>query len=556
MNLPSLRRKSLYKPGSRQVLDERIYKSPSIPGAGWSPPPCQQPAPFSSLMRSRGGSRSVVPWESLTGEILAASRVYPGNNYRLQKVIQKLQAGDGARIAVAGGSVTLGYICDGSSSPEMQTHGRLKAWSCAWPQRLQEWLWLAYPSTPRDRLQVVNIAKQATTMQWAATFLSSYAKSLGHDVREFDLFIVDYEINDQHAGRDMTQVLVAATEELLVQLLTLPQAPAVLFFFAGTAEMNAVKGAAGRDDPKFIDARPWIQEEQMPLIRHYQVPALSWRDAFWPVAYSPSRQRHPLLDCHDNIHPTHCLHYVWAALVADLLRHQAEIYCRHTGRQSSSYEPATGTRMAPHANERGLFRKSTSYTVPENRLLAGGFKKARHEAHYRMLTMLSVDVGREKFLPSEVNPPGGWQFREDMPGKPGWIVEGPGGGEEICFDVLFSRRIVLGYLRSYENMAQVQVFMDKLIAPPGGSSKPGSSPPKYSVVMSEWTPKRAASAAKVLDATWHGKSSQYYQATVVNNAAVQKPPMWVRVRLRRVPTKGKGKPRGLNKFKLLAVLSY
>eukprot|EP00899_Mesostigma_viride_P016241 jgi/Mesvir1/24618/Mv21931-RA.1 len=551
-------------------------------------PACHEPPTFASVMKSRTGS--IVPWDSLTSEMLTRSRVYPGNKYRLQKVAQKLQHGQGIRIAVAGGSVALGTPCEPKKEGELKP--RVCPWT-AWSSRLEEWLHAAYSSTPRDRIQVVNMARAATTSQWAATFLAGFAQQLGHPLSQFDMIIVDYENNDQHAGRDMVNTILVAAEELLVQLLELPQEPAVLYLFSGTKAFLAMKTRKpkGPKDPKFLNARPWMEDEQMRLLRHYQVPALSWRDAIWRAAFSRGR-RHPLLDCHDATHPTQCLHYVWAAVVADLLRHEARAYCMRagnaldagmsTGKQSrndhggqaaggvsgvhqSMPKFATGGhQVAPRPSHaaREMLGPAMSYQLPANRLTGGNKVPAKG---LQPLTLLSVDVGRDRFHCSEMRPPGSWQFREDVPGKIGWIVEGPGSGEEISFDVLFSRRIVMAYLRSYENMGQVQVFVDNLLVPNSGNGSFSSRESEFvpaqkmgddTTQESRLLVQRAALPAKVLDGLWKSRSSQYFQMTIVDSV-VKKEPVWVRVRLGRLASsKGKGPSRGKNKFKLLAVISY
>eukprot|EP00899_Mesostigma_viride_P016195 jgi/Mesvir1/24577/Mv21906-RA.2 len=437
------------------------------------------------------------------------------------------------------------------------------------------------------------MARGATTSQWAAAFLAGFAEQLGHPLSEFDLIIVDYENNDQHAGKEMVKTILEAAEELLMQLLELPQEPAVLYLFSGAKAFLAMKtrNPKGPKDPKFLNARPWMEDEQMRLLRHYQVPALSWRDAIWRAAFSRGR-RHPLLDCHDATHPTQCLHFVWAAVVADLLRHEARAYCMRAGNlldagmstdkqlrsdhhgqaaggvsgvhQSMPKSATGGRQVAPRPSHaaREMLGPAMSYQLPANRLTGGNKVPVKG---LQPLTLLSVDVGQDRFHCSEMRPPGSWQFREDVPGKIGWIVEGPGSGEEISFDVLFSRRIVMAYLRSYENMGQVQVFVDKLVVPTGGNASSPSSQSESSSAQKmgdDMTQKpkylvhRATSPAKVLDGYWKSRSSQYFQMTIVDSVAKQEP-VWVRVRLSRLSSsKGKGPSRGTNKFKLLAVISY
>eukprot|EP00899_Mesostigma_viride_P016246 jgi/Mesvir1/24622/Mv21933-RA.4 len=450
-------------------------------------------------------------------------------------------------------TVAFGYGCDGDQAGEQAlVRGRAQPWDCAWSAKLEEWLHAAYPSTPRDRIQVVNMAKPSTTTQWAATFLSGFAEHLGHPLSDFDIFFIDYEINDERSGPpdEVKKLIPASAEQLLIKLLSLPQQPAVVFLFTGNLNLNALTAVAGPDDPKYLLARPWIEDEEMKVLRYYQIPALSWRDAFWHNAFLPDGTRNPLMKCQDDKHPSGCLHAVWAALVANLLVDEVDLYCRE---KHQKLAPTLATNSGDALWHSATFQ-SPRYTLPSGRLLKGGFKEMQGEVFSSALTTLTVDHGQDKFVPSEVAPKGSWQFREDVPGKPGWIIEGPGGGEEISFDVLFSRRIVLGFMSSYENMGQVQVFVDKLQPAPGAAlpSEPTTEPGQLIVV------KQAEAPANVVDSLWRIQASQYTQKTVLYLSVPKKPPIWVRVRLRRMNAKkvqSRLGSRGNNKFKLLAVIS-
>eukprot|EP00899_Mesostigma_viride_P016264 jgi/Mesvir1/24639/Mv21948-RA.1 len=496
---------------------------------------------------------SMVPWEGLTDRMLLLSRANTGSNYRLQRAIHKLQQGQGVKIAVAGGSVAFGYGCEGGRAGEQALErGQHKAWDCAWSALLQEWLHAAYSSTPRDRIQVVNMAKPSTTTQWAATFLSGFAEHLGHPLSEFDIFFIDYEINDEKAGsvEEIKKLIPASAEQLLIKLLSLPQQPAVVFLFTGNMEMNRMVAIKGPTDQGYFNGRPWIEDEEMKVLRYYQVPTLSWRDALWPNAFLPNGTRNPLVGCQDGKHPSICIHSIWAAIVANLLREEVSLYCREEHEKLS--------RIVGSASSAALWQaasfQSPRYELPRRRLFKTGFKQMQGEVFSAALTTLTVDHGQDKFVPSEMRPAKSWKFREDVPGKPGWIVEGPGGGEELSFDVQYSRRLVLAFMSSYENMAQAQVFIDSLQPVPGAGVPSDGIPQPGQLKVT----KRATSPATVVDSLWHIKASQYSQKTVLYASSPKKPPIWIRVRIRRLdPKKSKSKVgRGPNKFKLLAVLSY
>eukprot|EP00899_Mesostigma_viride_P019393 jgi/Mesvir1/27455/Mv07238-RA.3 len=458
-------------------------------------------------------------------------------------------------------SVTLGVRCDASAGLHLGPYEVEVTRPCAWPSRLAEWLHRAYPDTPRDTLEVVNMARHATTTQWAAGHVLSLANVTGQSLEDVDLFFIDFETNDQfHADQENIQ---GDLEDLLLQLLSLPQQPAIVCWFTGTVELNSMgtntykggdkrkseHGITDANDPEYFKARPWIEDEEMRLLRYYGIPALSWRDAFWPFVFTPNGQRNPLVECHNYFHPGACLHYVWAAVTAHLFRVETQFFCNEAAHRSLSAAPsAVNPETSPG--------ESSSEWVPAFPVvrISDGKPTNLHAGSALPLSMLSVDLGEAAFVPAEVDPPGRWQYREDIPGKPGWIVEGPGGGEEISFDVMVQHKIVVGFMSSYENMGQVEVFVDTVKAGTGDSI-PGAGG-KSSLKQAEVTIERAIRPGAILDSLWHVQSSQYSQKTVyeISGAKLTLP---VRVRIKRVEPAGDSMvDRGLNKFKLLSILSY
>eukprot|EP00899_Mesostigma_viride_P015591 jgi/Mesvir1/24032/Mv10770-RA.2 len=467
-----------------------------------------------------------------------------------------------------GSPVTLGFKCESPSAGKVPKELVRMPHPCAWPARLVDWLHRVYPDTPEEAIELVNLGQWATTSEWAAAQLLPLAQIRGDRLEEVDLFIVDYEINDEQSSRVRPAEMHARTESLLLQLLTLPQKPAVVYFFTGTQQSNSMAMAFDAKDEAYFQARPWLEDEEMRVLRYYDVPALSWRDAFWHVAFSPDGERHPFLECHNLDHPGGCLHCLWAAVAANMFRVEMQALCSEAAWGEDTISAAQGepgnaslltssddlpaklfqhlvkpasitTFLALHQNKTSSPPRSSAGEP------AGGSIMAARD--FSPLTMLSVNLGEAAFTPVETTPPGQWQFREDVPGKPGWIVEGPGGGEEISFDVMMRRRLVVGFMSSYENMGRVEVYVDKLIEAHGQND----SSPKLLELS-----RRADMPATVLDSLWQARSSQYSQKTVVD-VPPKAQPIPVRVRLRRIePTRHEKTARGLNKFKLLAILSY
>lgn len=174
---------------------------------------------------------------------------------------------------------------------------------------------------------------------------------------------------------------------------------------------------------------------EIPIIKHYQVPVVHFRDAVWPTISEPKQS----LPCYWNglSHPDAVAHELVASLVANGLAYsifasEAIGNCPFHGPQSLSVPP---------------FHQQL-----ELRRFCSGIQGS--------LCMRADTPESFQALGSI-----GWKFREDVIGKPGWLYEGGNmSGSDIAiiwFRVHFSEapRLEVTFLRTYENIGQVRMLI-------------------------------------------------------------------------------------------------
>ena len=236
-----------------------------------------------------------------------------------------------------------------------------------------------------------------------------------------DLFLVDYTVNDGLAD----PMIPPATEFLVKFLLTLPQAPALVYLetfprvFLGRRRLYFCKFA--------VNTFPHWQ-----ALRRAAVPVISYYDAvckapeglpFWEP------QPHPYCESHEHV----------ARVVVGYLLQWMHRFC------AAPAPPADDHPRAPLAQ-----------VFPE------------FECGRRPVFQHSACEGPDRL---RVLPDPFWRFEEDVPGKPGWIAQ-RGHTATISFPLHHSAGpgLLLGvsYLKTYEDIGRVTCWF----AWRGGHSPP------------------------------------------------------------------------------------
>lgn len=202
-----------------------------------------------------------------------AGLLHSGNTGRLHRFFARARAGETLTVGAIGGSITEGAA---ASCPEKR-----------YAHRIFHWLKTQYP---RANWHFVNAGIGATTSLYGAFRVKEHL--LRHQP---DLVLVDFSVNDgNHVPYGETY------EGLLRQILAEPQKPAVLLF--------AMMWKGG------VNA----QDTHAPVARHYNLPYLSFRDAFWPEVEAGRIRWETLIT--DDVHPNDEGH----GCIANMAKHYLE----------------------------------------------------------------------------------------------------------------------------------------------------------------------------------------------------------------------------------------
>lgn len=196
-----------------------------------------------------------------------------GDPARLQAVLAKFRRGEAVTLAAIGGSITAGGL-------------QTKDPANRYIRRMADWFTREYPNT---EVRFVNAGIGGSNSNYGAMRLRMDV--LDHKP---DLVVVEYAVNDL-PGR----LFAESYEGVLRQILNEPQKTAVIeLFFMHNKGENA-------------------QEWQEMLGRHYNVPMVSFRDAWWPE-FTDARAVWADLYA-DEVHPNDTGHLLASDLLIALL---------------------------------------------------------------------------------------------------------------------------------------------------------------------------------------------------------------------------------------------
>lgn len=226
------------------------------------------------LLLAQFFSVSLVAVEPVTAELIQArGLVSQGNLARLQAVLAKANRGEAITVAAVGGSITAG----GQATKSAESR---------YVQRVSAWFRQTYPQA---KVSFRNAGIGGTNSYYGALRLPEDV--LAHQP---DFVVVEYAVNNM-ADRPFAE----SYEGVLRQLLQAPQQIAVLelFFMHKNGE----------------NAQTW----QEMLGRHYGLPMVSFRDAWWPEL---TAGRTPWEDLYaDEVHPKDAGHLRASDLLIALL---------------------------------------------------------------------------------------------------------------------------------------------------------------------------------------------------------------------------------------------
>jgi lysophospholipase L1-like esterase len=242
--------------------------------------------------------------------------VSAGNTERLQRVLLKAQRGEKVVLGFLGGSITQGAW---ATTPEHR-----------WVNHVADWWRQTFPQA---QFELVNAGIGATGSDIGAFRVQR--DLLSHQP---DFVMVDFAVNDldKHA-------CLETMEGVTRRILSAPNQPALLYMFL----MNNEGGN--------------LQDWHAMIGRHYGLPMLSFRDAYWPEIQSGRMAWHEIIK--DEVHPNDHGHEVCAGLVTHYLNEVRRTLPRKVA-------AATASLPAPLISD--LFARTQI-------LNAEGLKPTRHE---------------------------------------------------------------------------------------------------------------------------------------------------------------------------------
>ena len=315
---------------------------------------------------------------------------------------------------------------------------------CAWPARLA----LLLKDAHSPKVTVSNIAQPS----WGYKHWIESGKL--QELGGADLVIIDLAVNTQNYLDAFAQM--RHLDCLLHGILAGPDAPAVLFvetfrscafedadcdFHCAPLEQGSMAvdiGSGGVKNYTWCNRWWTVQDIDRPVLRHYQLPMASYRDAVWPSLPSPNDH----LPCFWNglNHPDAFAHAVLARVV---------FFSFEQALRAVQNEPAGRACPKPEVK---LFHQ---------RLPVGVFCSQRKRALGES-PVLSVRIPHA-FRP--VFSSGDWASREDVPGKLGWIGESfdKSVNHAVGFAVNFSAdpRLEVSFLKTYERIGRVTMFLGR-----------------------------------------------------------------------------------------------
>ena len=210
---------------------------------------------------------------SATDSVIRRSLVSEGDPRRLLAVFEKARRGEPITVAAVGGSITAGG---------RQTQDPANRYI----QQVAKWFELRFP---KSKISFVNAGIGGTNSFYGAMRLQRDVLS-----KSPDLVIVEWAVNNQ-PGKEFAE----SYEGALRQILRAPGKIAVieLFFMHKDGE----------------NAQMW----QEILGRHYQLPMVSFRDAWWPEFHCGRAQWDDMYA--DVVHPNDAGHLLAAKFLSNLL---------------------------------------------------------------------------------------------------------------------------------------------------------------------------------------------------------------------------------------------
>lgn len=368
----------------------------------------------------------------------AAAKAINGSR-RILDVVRRSRLRE-VSILILGGSMTLGH--DAECPRACFTSNECP---CGWPKQLSRVL-----SAGGARVRITTKAVGGTSSKWALHNAATWAGSS----EPYDLVIIDYVVNDAGAYEwnvyNSTVDFLATSEALVRQVLSMPQAPALLMLHTVPAALRSCNW----------DLLRW----QRPLLDYYGVPVLSFAHAILPSLNVSSGTSAARLErfwgrCPGTFHVDKGVHFTVAQLVASFWWHLTTVSWLRAPLAPLAYSSPALLPPALHGGSAPMCadRPSVSFSAQEASQQAGMSGAGARDAAGTHVPLMG----------------GAWRLGEEELGKPGWILPAAalgsatrgsswtGKDDALRFLMAFSSTptLVITALTSYSNMGEYQVCL-------------------------------------------------------------------------------------------------
>ncbi|CAE7201174.1 unnamed protein product [Symbiodinium sp. CCMP2592] len=372
-------------------------------------------------------------------EIWRASRDIPTEaGYRLQAMLLRLAIGQTARIMVFGGSMTFGEGC----CPKRNLTCLHKRTMCAWPSDFLHRLRQAFPSSEVEmELHARGGCDAGCSLQEMAMTLTGDTKAAS------DWIILDFGQNGWGTK---------STIEDFIRLIHL-FLPTTLVTIIYNRDMK--RDEQMKANPKWSKYTKALRKLLYRTAVHYGVPFLSYDRAMQDFARTETSAVEimwPTINFNERHHPSWSTHALFADMLVSWCNNQLNLLARLPLADRSRLAKS---QTSPELRAAPSLEMDDAWIPP----LRPGLPLASLEI---CIVPLTAHLAR---APGPGSPNMSlykeWSLYEDRPAKPGWITKVVT-GENLTFNVNFSSspRLVVQYLRSYENIGTAEMSIDSFWA--------------------------------------------------------------------------------------------
>eukprot|EP00928_Gymnodinium_smaydae_P011050 TRINITY_DN14130_c0_g1_i1.p1 TRINITY_DN14130_c0_g1~~TRINITY_DN14130_c0_g1_i1.p1 ORF type:complete len:623 (-),score=66.71 TRINITY_DN14130_c0_g1_i1:3-1871(-) len=373
---------------------------------------------------------------ALTADVESAGWV-SGNSYRMKRLAKKLETNRTIRIMSFGSSFTRGHGC-------METTYQSEL-ECAWPTRLEQWWRKAFPDSD---MVLSNRAEHGAN---PATVLSGIGAVVAAMDEHPDLVIVDYLVSDITDNAVEFESLIRSLRTLLpeTQMLIFNDACETCIEraplrrrIAEHYEIPMVDYAAmvaherSTRPPGFSQERLWPSSTSVPPMEAtgtFTQMKAAWKD-FEPTVYVFGMTAEPIN------HPPWPVHqYVADAIGNAILRMLADVCGNKELKRDEDLAQKKPVNSQEDLDKLPVCLHPLTY-----------FSAAEE---------ICSTPARNTSYPFLMNAKGGWELKEDVKDRPGWIATKA--GATISFPVRFGMHptLTITYLRSYAGVGNAEATL-------------------------------------------------------------------------------------------------